>query len=263
MSGKLGYSKTDCEKILRERIEEVQSLFNTVERPNSNFLDEYAKFTVEIAGWREINFDILKKMFPEPSIAKRYDRVSSGRFHLVSHNEYDSYQGYKQEIAKEVGFLETCIKKLQFFEEPETVNHVFGANQQFSAFLVLNDILKNAKSSIFLVDGYVDEKTLGLLTTKQFNVTVCIFTKSKSITQIFRTGAQSFQKQHGSLEVRCTEDYHDRFIIIDGKEVFQSGGSVKDLGGKAATLLQLTTPQIVGPLISQINNDWQKANQVI
>ena len=161
---------------------------------------------VELTSWRELNCDNLKKMFPDPSIAKKYDDTSNGAFLLVTQNSLDAYEGYKGEIAHEVGYLKTCIKKLQFFDEAEASQYVFPAGQQFSAFLVVNEILKRATKSILLVDGYVDEKTLAILSIKQPAVELQLLTKAKSINANFKAGVQNFQKQHGKLEVRVTED---------------------------------------------------------
>jgi hypothetical protein len=244
MSGRLGYSKAECEKIIGERIQEVRDLMAAVERNGANFDEELEKFSVELTGWREINNDILKRMFPDPSIAKKYDESSSGGFHMVVSDNYEVYEGYKREVAQEIGYLQTCLKKLNFYSEPESTHHVFTAGQPFTALAALNDIVRKATKSIILVDGYIDDKTLSILTIKNSGVHLSILTKAKSGNQ---------------LEVRTSEDYHDRFIVIDDNEVYQPGGSIKDLGGKTTTLLQLTTPQIVGPLIKQIKSDWASA----
>ena len=102
--------------------------------------------------------------------------------------------------------------------------------QIFDAHLFVSKIIRSAKKSIIILDNYVDENVLTLLTKRKKGVMVKIYTKS--ISKQSALDVQKFNDQYEPITVEELKISHDRFIIIDEKEIYHSGASLKDLGKK-------------------------------
>ena len=107
---------------------------------------------------------------------------------------------------------------------------IFYNGQVFDAYTFVSDIIRSAKSSIILLDNYVDDTVLTLLGKRNDNVIVTIYTKS--ISNQLRLDLQRYNSQYPPIEVELFSDAHDRFLIIDGTELYHIGASLKDLGKK-------------------------------
>ena len=91
-------------------------------------------------------------------------------------------------------------------------------------------IIRKAKEKITIIDNYIDDTILDMLTKKNRDVKVTILTSGKS--NIEKIDIQKFNKEYPILEISKTNKFHDRFIIIDNKELYHCGASLKDLGKK-------------------------------
>ncbi|MCP1996106.1 ORF6N domain-containing protein [Flavobacterium sp. HSC-61S13] len=107
---------------------------------------------------------------------------------------------------------------------------VFYDGQIFDAYTFVSNIIRNAKISIILIDNYVDDTVLTLLGKRIHKVTATIYTKS--ISNQLRLDLQRYNSQYPPIEIEIFSDAHDRFIIIDGTELYHIGASLKDLGKK-------------------------------
>ncbi len=107
---------------------------------------------------------------------------------------------------------------------------IFYNGQVFDAYTFVSDIIRSAKSSITLLDNYVDDTVLTLLGKRNTNVTATIYTKS--ISNQLRLDLQRYNSQYPNIEVEVFSDAHDRFMIIDDTELYHIGASLKDLGKK-------------------------------
>jgi len=107
---------------------------------------------------------------------------------------------------------------------------VFYDGQIFDAYTFVSDIIRSAKRSILLIDNYVDDTVLTLLGKRNDNVTATIYTKN--ISQQLRLDLQRYNSQYSPIEIEVFSDAHDRFLIVDGTELYHIGASLKDLGKK-------------------------------
>ena len=107
---------------------------------------------------------------------------------------------------------------------------IFYNGQIFDAYTFVSDIIRSAKSSIILLDNYVDDTVLTLLGKRNTNVTATIYTKR--ISNQLRLDLQRYNSQYPPIEVKIFTDAHDRFLIIDQTELYHIGASLKDLGKK-------------------------------
>lgn len=106
---------------------------------------------------------------------------------------------------------------------------IFYNGQIFDAHVFVSNLIKNAKTSIILIDNYIDESTLTLL-SKNKNIQIEIYTQT--ITKQLKLDIEKYNIQYNNLVVNQTKSFHDRFMIIDNQEVYHIGASLKDLGKK-------------------------------
>ncbi|REC52161.1 MULTISPECIES: ORF6N domain-containing protein [Chryseobacterium] len=107
---------------------------------------------------------------------------------------------------------------------------IFYNGQVFDAYTFVSDIIRNAKSSIILLDNYVDDTVLTLLGKRKNNVAATILTKN--ISNQLRLDLQRYNSQYPPVDIEVFADAHDRFLIIDHTELYHIGASLKDLGKK-------------------------------
>jgi hypothetical protein len=105
---------------------------------------------------------------------------------------------------------------------------VFFEGKHYDAYSFARKLVRKAAKSIVLVDGYCDDVTLDILSNKRGGADVTIATVAK--TPITQTAIEKFNKQNPTLTVKTTGVFHDRFLILDGKELYHFGASLKDLG---------------------------------
>ena len=107
---------------------------------------------------------------------------------------------------------------------------IFYDGQIFDSYAFVSDIIRSGQSSIILIDNYVDDTVLTLLSKRNDNVTATIYTKS--ISNQLRLDVQRYNSQYPTVEVEIFSNAHDRFLIIDNTELYHIGASLKDLGKK-------------------------------
>ncbi len=107
---------------------------------------------------------------------------------------------------------------------------IFFDGQIFDAHKFVSNIVRSAKQSIVLIDNYIDDTVLTLLSKKSEIVNCLILTKT--ISKPLKLDADKFNAQYGNLTVKQFDRSHDRFLIIDNETVFHFGASLKDLGKK-------------------------------
>jgi hypothetical protein len=127
---------------------------------------------------------------------------------------------------------------------------IFYNGQIFDAYTFVSDIVRRAKSSIILLDNYVDDTVLTLLGKRNTAVTATIYTKS--ISNQLRLDLKRYNNQYPDIEIEVFSDAHDRFLIIDDTELYHIGASLKDLGKKWFAFSRMDIE--VGRMLQILNN---------
>jgi hypothetical protein len=122
-------------------------------------------------------------------------------------------------------------KKIDFFVKTSLppVEGILFDGPTFDAYVFVADLIKSAKKSITLIDNYVDESVLLLISKRNSKVSATIYTGQ--ITPQFRLDLQRHNTQYPSISVKTFSRSHDRFLIIDD-DVYHIGASLKDMGKK-------------------------------
>ena len=147
-----------------------------------------------------------------------------------------------KKFAEQDAKIEHLNKQVDFFVRTSLppVEGIFHNGQIFDAYKFATDLIKSAKKSLVLIDNYVDESVLLMLSKREAGVSAKIYTSnlSKQLT----LDLAKHNKQYPPIEIFMHTTSHDRFLIIDDAEVYHIGASLKDLGKKLFAFSKLNIP---------------------
>jgi hypothetical protein len=121
-------------------------------------------------------------------------------------------------------------KVFDAIENKEVKQGIFFDGQIFDAYQFISDLVRSAKESIVLIDNYIDDSVLTLFNKREPNVNVTIYTKE--ISKQLKLDLTKYNSQYPSITIKEFKKSHDRFLIVDNKDVYHFGASLKDLGKK-------------------------------
>ena len=156
---------------------------------------------------------------------KVFERMTSMEYKLLEHDKK----------------FDLVFDKLQ--EKQIEKQQIFFDGQIYDAYSLIIEIIKKAENKITIIDNYIDDSILQMLSKKQDNVNVILLTSNKSNIQ--NIDIQKFNKQYPTIKLAHTNAFHDRFIIIDEKELYHLGASIKDLGKKCFAINKIENEEII------------------
>ena len=141
--------------------------------------------------------------------------------------------------------LNRIDSKIDFFVRTSLppVEGIFYDGQIFDAYKFATDLIRSAKESILLIDNYVDESVLLMLSKRNTGVTADIYTQA--VSRQLQLDLQKHNGQYPPIGVHTYKKCHDRFLIIDDRDVWHIGASLKDLGKKMFAFSKLDIPATV------------------
>ena len=135
-------------------------------------------------------------------------------------------------LENEVTILKSQVKNISNSLEDKSFTKkqgIFYNGEIFDAYVFINDLIKTALNEIILIDNYIDE-TVFTLFSKYPNIRIKIYTQN--ISKQLKLDFEKYSKQYKNIELQEFKSSHDRFLIIDKKETYHLGASLKDLGKK-------------------------------
>ena len=183
------------------------------------------------------------------SIGYRVNSKNATLFRKWANSVLKDYllKGYS--INKRLSELERTVaqhtEKIDFFVRTALppVEGIFYNGQIFYAYKFATDLVKSARRSIVLIDNYVDETVLLMLSKRSVGVSATIYTQR--ITQQLQLDLDRHNSQYPPIDIRTYRDSHDRFLIVDETDVYHIGASLKDLGKKMFAFSKLDIPAAV------------------
>ena len=131
-------------------------------------------------------------------------------------------------------------------------NHgIFFNNQIFDAYVFFSELIQRAKSSIILIDNYIDHTVLLQLAKRKEGVAATIYTER--IPDALRLDMEKHNAQYPPINIHRIQHVHDRFLIIEEKELYHIGASIKDLGKKWFAFSRMDS--LVGDVLRQISKE--------
>ena len=132
------------------------------------------------------------------------------------------------------------------FNKEEFKQKIFFEGQVWDSYSLIIKIMKSAKKKILIIDNYIDDSILEMLSKKGKTVEVVILTSTSS--NLSKLDIQKFNSEYPILKIAKTNKFHDRFIVVDNKELYHCGASLKDLGKKCFGINRIDDPDYIGSL---------------
>jgi hypothetical protein len=135
----------------------------------------------------------------------------------------DRIENNLENLSKEVSNIYLQLKTNEL-----PTQGVFFDGQIFDAYELMSRIIRSATKEIILIDNYIDETVLARLSKRSENIEAIIYTKA--ISRVLQLDLERHNNQYPPIQIRELRESHDRFLIIDRKELYHIGASLKDLG---------------------------------
>jgi hypothetical protein len=212
----------------------------------------------DVDAWERVTLKIVERTFGEHS--RNANHFATTVSYARQTNE-EAQAWHVEHIKSKKGLLHAFIKELEVIppQRPQvdvTRQGVFFAGQTFDALSLASRIFATAKTRLLLIDGYIGAETLNILPTT--GIQLDIVTKAPISAQV-KTLCQAFKTQHGSLTVKTSAAFHDRFVVIDNAAVYHFGASIKDLGKKTFMFSLIEEPDILTTLQTKLATEWRNA----
>lgn len=183
-------------------------------------------------------------------ISRLSSGIASGRL------EYEKNSNYSFDSLKDTN-ISTNGETIRLEREG-----IFFAGQYFDAFLLIRGIIEKSENNIAIIDRFIDETVLTILTSNLRCNEIRILTGHSSISQVFLVAANAFQKQFGRLTIRTSEDFHDRFVIIDDEDFYHLGASIKDVGHRGFMFSRIEEKSVINSLRMEFSKVWSLSKKI-
>lgn len=245
--------------------EEAQKLKLQIANSNSNFENNWSQFATSSKNEnsKHRGKKYLPYVFTEQGIAMLSGLLKNNIAIQVSINIMNAFVEMRKFISSNAQVFERLTNvEYKLLEHDKKFDEVFDSLQKeenfkqkvffqgqiYDAYSLIIDIIKRAKSKITLIDNYIDDSILKMLTKKNKDVEVVILTSNKS--NISSLDIQKFNQEYPILEISKTNKFHDRFILIDNKELYHCGASIKDLGKKCFAITRIEEKEIIDKFVA-------------
>lgn len=172
--------------------------------------------------------------------AKIFVEIDNIKQHIIKHDIHFL------ENDRKIDHVLTLLEK----NEQKDKQKLFFDGQIYDAFSLMVSIVQKAEKDIVLIDNYVSTETLDILSEKKKSVDVQIFTSKN--TKLTKTAIDKFNSQYPNLTLHFSDNFHDRFLIIDNSIAYHIGASIKDAGKKCFAVSLINDQWMVDALLKRI-----------
>ncbi|MBQ8085272.1 MAG: ORF6N domain-containing protein [Lachnospiraceae bacterium] len=185
------------------------------------------------------------------------------KHYLIQYQQFVGKQEFQELAAtmdERMGTVERKIDELSnnFISDTERKEIVVYKGQKFEADIFYIKIYTQAKKTIYVVDNYMNFKTLELLSHKQDNVAVTLFTNNlgRGKGKLTNTEVNDFNNQYPTMNVKPNNETHDRLVVVDyktpGEKIFHCGASSKDAGKSMCAINEISDVKLYYPVIDKL-----------
>ena len=172
--------------------------------------------------------------------------IEMRKFLMLNGQVFERLTSVEHKLLEHDKKFDEVFNQLQL--EENIKQRIFFNGQIYDAYSIIIDIIKKANKKILIIDNYIDDSVLKMLTKKKDNVEVVILTSDKSNIQ--NIDIQKFNKEYPILKIAKTNKFHDRFIVIDNEEMYHLGASIKGVGKKCFGINKIEDKEIIGKIIN-------------
>lgn len=163
--------------------------------------------------------------------------VEMRKFIAINGHLFERLTNVEYKLLEHDKKFDEVFNQLQNHQEAEFKQKIFFNGQIFDAYSLIVELIKTAQSQIVIIDNYIDDSILQMLAKKKPGVKVGIVTSYHS--NISKLDLQKFNQEYPTLQITKNKQFHDRFMVIDNKELYHIGASLKDLGKKCFAISKI------------------------
>ena len=207
--------------------EEIDYMVSQNAIPSKKHLGGYLPYAFTEQGVAMLSSVLKNKKAVEINIKIIRAFVAMRHFLIKNANIFNKFRQIDQKLLKHDKSLERIFQAIEN-KNIKPKQGIFFDGQIFDAYKFVSDLIRNAKKSIVLIDNFVDDSVLTLFSKSCVETT--IFTKN--ISKQLKLDLEKYNLQYKPITIKEFKNSHDRFMIIDNKQVYHIGASLKDLGKK-------------------------------
>ena len=144
--------------------------------------------------------------------------------------------------------LKLIHQSLEKLETKELINEIYFQGQIYDAYSKIVDILNKSENEIILIDGYADKSVLDII--RGINVPIKLIVKKDSLLK--EIDIEKYKKQYNNLTIIYDSSFHDRYFILDRKEVYHCGTSLNYAGSKTFSINKIEDKKLILCLIEEV-----------
>ena len=237
-----------CFQLTESEFQDLRFQFGTLNRKvnNGDVTRKYLPYVFTEQGISMLSGVLKNEIAVKVSISIIRAFVEMRKFISSNGQLFERLTNVEYKLLEHDKKFDKVFDQLQ--NEENIKQKIFFEGQIYDAYSLIIDIIKKANKKILIIDNYIDDSVLKMLTKKNKNVEVVILTSDKS--NIEKIDIQKFNKEYPILKVAKTNKFHDRFIVIDNKEMYHLGASIKDLGKKCFEINKIEDIEIINKVIN-------------
>ena len=237
-----------CFQLTESEFQNLRFQFGTLNRKvnNGDVTRKYLPYVFTEQGISMLSGVLKNEIAVKVSVSIIRAFVEMRKFLMLNGQVFGRLTSIEHKLLEHDKKFDEVFNQLQ--QEENIKQKIFFEGQIYDAYILIIDIIKKANKKILIIDNYIDDSVLKMLTKKNKNVEVIILTSDKS--NIEKIDIQKFNKEYPVLKVVKTNKFHDRFIVIDNKEMYHLGASIKDLGKKCFGINRIKDLEIIKKIIN-------------
>ena len=230
-------------------IEELEKLFSRSQIATLNKSNNYRGYNIKYLPYvlTEQGIMMISGLLKSDIAVKVNVQIIDAFVKMRKYISNNLYQNEKILINHEnrLLMLEESFDKLN---EKEKINHIFYEGQIYDAYSLLIDILSKSKEEVIIIDNYAGKELLDIIKDIKQNIKIVS-------SNIDSTLKKKYESQYSNVTFMNNNTFHDRFVIIDRKELYNSGASFKDLGKKCFSLNKIEDKEYLENIIKKIGKN--------
>ena len=170
--------------------------------------------------------------------------------HYIGNNEFrlSNVETKVLEHDNEIKLIKEAFNK---FDDKERVNEIYYKGQIYDAYSRIIDILGEARTEIIIIDRYVDKMVLDMI--RNLKVKVVLITKEDN--KLSKLDISKYNDEYDNLKVIYSDDYHDRYFILDRKIIYHCGTSINNAGSRLFSINMLTDKFVINSLLDKVREE--------
>ena len=237
------FPKEFCFQLNEIEYNSLRSQFATLKNYGRGSHRKYLPYVFTEQGIAMLSSILHSKKAINVSINIMNAFVEMKKFISLNGQVFERLTNVEYKLLEHDNKFNQVFNELQTTKKQEFKQKVFFQGQIWDSYELIIDIIKTAKKKIVIIDNYIDDTILKMLQKKNKNVEVFLFTSQNC--NLTKLDIKKFNEQYPVLKVARTNKFHDRFIIIDGKELYHCGASLKDLGKKCFGISKIEEDKII------------------